>query len=519
MTRPTPLLRILLSLIATFVLAVPSANAGEIHDLIKNNEIEKVKSLLAKNAKLKGARDDLLQTPLHVAAAYGRVEIVKLLLDRGAELDVQAYNQFAPLHLTENLEIVKLLIAHKADLEAMSAGGTALQRAADRSQRGNEESVRNWRAIAKALLDAGAKYDLLSATCLGDLDRVKAVLKDDPKQALNREVMREAARGGRTEIVGLLLANKADPNDAEFGGMPVLYFALPHPETVRLLIKAGADAKSHLKDKRLFGSGPMPTGTLLHQAARKRLVETAKILIEADIEIDARDANDWTALGIAAALGWPEFVKLLLEHGASVKGKYGSDAIAAAARNIRYPDQDAKEIARYKAIIVLLQSKGATVDLSAAVALGDLDRVKALLKTKQDWARDKDSREKPVLEKAVDLDRKEIVVALLDAGAPIDGKDERGSTALHSAAFWGREEIAKLLIARRAEIDARDDNGGTPLHESARLGSVGVARLLLAAGADVNARAKDGRTARLNANVAKNSKELLELFEKYGARP
>jgi ankyrin repeat protein len=518
MTAQSHFSRVFLSLAAALSLVTPVGRAGEIHDLLKARETEKAKALLAKHPEMKSTRDGMKQTPLHVAADYGQVEIVKLLLEQGAEVDARAYNEFTPLQLTESPEVVKLLIAHKADVDVKCLGTTALQRAADRLQRADEASAPNWRAITKTLLDAGARYDLLSATYLGDLDRVKVVLKDDPRQALDKGAMREAARGGRTAIVKLLLDHKADPNDADFGGLPVLYFALDRPDIVRHLIGAGADVKSHLKDERLAASGPFPKGTLLHHAARLGQVETAKQLIEAGAEVDARDPAGITALGYAASGGSPEVVKLLLRNKANVRGKDGRTAIAAAAGQINYAEQDAKKIERYKAVIVTLSGEGVPIELPAAIALGDLDRVKQLLKENPALAATKGRDGKPVLAQAVGLDHKEILIALLDAGAPIEGKDEGGRTALHAAAFWGREEIAKLLIGRRANVNASAADGGAPLHESARCGNPGVARLLLAAGAEVNAKDGNGKTPLARVSASKKAAELIELLKASGGR-
>jgi ankyrin repeat protein len=46
-------------------------------------------------------RDSDSQTPLHVAARFNHIEVVKWLLENGADVDAQAYNRFTPLHLTK----------------------------------------------------------------------------------------------------------------------------------------------------------------------------------------------------------------------------------------------------------------------------------------------------------------------------------------------------------------------------------------------------------------------------------
>jgi len=74
-----------------FVLLVaPSAVwAGEIHEAVRVVNFGRVKALLEATPDLLSARDEYDQTPLHEAARGGYEDIVKLLLDKGAHLDLK----------------------------------------------------------------------------------------------------------------------------------------------------------------------------------------------------------------------------------------------------------------------------------------------------------------------------------------------------------------------------------------------------------------------------------------------
>src|SRR4030095_116893 len=98
------------------------------------------------------------------------------------------------------------------------------------------------------------------------------------------------------------------------------------------------------------------------------------------------------------------------------------------------------------------------------------------LKADPSLARSRDQDKQPLLHKATALDRREVVVLFLNAGADANAPDADNRTALHWAAFWRRPEIAKLLIERGANVNVRAKNGFTPLHEAARLGSGAVAQ-------------------------------------------
>ena len=98
-------------------------------------------------------------TALHLAAFFGQPDAARILLERGAEVNVVARNasiHVTPLHSAaagSHAEIVKLLLEHGADPNAAQDGGfTPLHSAAQNDDR---ESV-------EALLEAGADPSLAS---------------------------------------------------------------------------------------------------------------------------------------------------------------------------------------------------------------------------------------------------------------------------------------------------------------------------------------------------------------------
>jgi ankyrin repeat protein len=504
----------LLSLVATF-LGAYQEYTQEFHTLLWKGEIEKAKALLAKDPALKNARNDWdLRTPLHVAVWRGQVEMVKLLIDLGVNINAQDRNGFTPLHLTEDPAIAKLLIAHKADLEAKSFGGTPLESMTERLHDSQPAFAQKLRATANILLDAGAYYSIRAATYLDDPERVKVILKDDPKQSLDKYLLTEAVDRGRTAIVKLLLDHKADPNTTtEIGDYPVLYLALEHADIVRLLIKAGANPKISTDERIKEAWGKRENMTLLHHAAKKGFVETAKLLIEGGADINSRGSEyERTPLEIAASYGHVEMVKLLLKNKASVKDDNGLQTLDWALRGV-----GVKRLADYRSILTLLGEAGVPLNLHAIIVLGDVNRVRKLLKDRSGLISSVYD-EQGLLLLAVNLKQKEMVAALLDAGVPINGSVVAwdGSTALHLATWGDKEDIAKLLIDRKADVNARDKWGATPLHEAAKQENSTVVKLLLDAKADVNAKDKRGKTP---LDWAKESdKEIIELLKKHGGK-
>jgi ankyrin repeat protein len=74
------------------------------------------------------------ETPLHVVAIWGDVESARILLDAGAEVDVNGEYDHTALQEAigqGHLEMVKLLVSHGADLKRKNSfGGNAIEDAA-----------------------------------------------------------------------------------------------------------------------------------------------------------------------------------------------------------------------------------------------------------------------------------------------------------------------------------------------------------------------------------------------------
>jgi ankyrin repeat protein len=134
------------------------AFCGEIHDVAKSGNLERVKALLKDNPDLVSSKDKDGATPLYIAATSEHNDIAELLLAKGA--DVNAKDKYGNTALIEsayrNAGLVKALIGAGVDVNAkLPDGWTALMRAADL---GHAD-------IVKALIAAGAKE--IDGTSLG----------------------------------------------------------------------------------------------------------------------------------------------------------------------------------------------------------------------------------------------------------------------------------------------------------------------------------------------------------------
>jgi len=190
---------------------------------IAGDDAAAVRAALAADPTLVGARERHLgSTPLHLAAFRGHAEIVRTLLDLGA--DVRALEResgSSPLHWAAeggHAEVVRLLLARGGELEARDAwyGLTPLGWAtavfwAPRKRRDRSAAV-------SVLREAGARRDAFTELGANDLDALRRVVLADPAELTRRlgfaedemQPLHWAGAYGREEAIGLLIELGAD---------------------------------------------------------------------------------------------------------------------------------------------------------------------------------------------------------------------------------------------------------------------------------------------------------------------
>ncbi|XP_064611888.1 ankyrin repeat domain-containing protein 49-like [Liolophura sinensis] len=100
----------------------------------ENNMLETVEEMLNESADLIESRDSDMYTALHRASYNDHLDMVKLLISRGADIEAQTSDGWRPLHSAcrwSNTTVASLLLQSGAEVNAQTHGGqTALHLAA-----------------------------------------------------------------------------------------------------------------------------------------------------------------------------------------------------------------------------------------------------------------------------------------------------------------------------------------------------------------------------------------------------
>ena len=145
----------------------------------------------------------------------------------------------------------------------------------------------------------------------------------------------------------------------------------------------------------------------------------------------------------------------------------------------------------------LFTDRGADLSFAEACALGDLERVRALLERDPSLLHSRTADGFPAFALAIFFRQPIVARYLIEQGADVNAQAQNAMKVrpVHSAATTGDRETMKMLLDRGADPNAKQQMDYTALHGAASHGDIEMAKLLLANGADPNAKSSDGMTA------------------------
>lgn len=275
-------------------------------------DIERVRQLLKEDPSLANKVSDYVSyyigsgSPLKNAAARGHFDIVKLLIENGADPNLPE-EHIAPrghaLHAAVcngYIEIVKYLLDKGAypNVDIESSADTL-----------SAAMSRNDQPMIELLCSYGAARQVNLLAYSGDIMTAAAVFNANPSLADDTYALECAAGEGHDAFVRLMLRYQPDLARKISVGVRSRgpQSAIKTRELTNYLFERGMDPSL----RNWLGITP------LHRFAERGDLENATIFLEQGADINARDEQLCsTPLGWAAKYGKIEMVKLFLEHGA-----------------------------------------------------------------------------------------------------------------------------------------------------------------------------------------------------------
>lgn len=390
------------------------------------------------------------------ATIHNRVDCVNLLIDNGANLNIEDKNKRTALHFAVNLclyELMYLLIKfgadpHKKDDKALSPLDYA-------KEYGDKKSIDILNNTSSITLTCKTLSECITASNMREFPRVIQSKNElFAKNMLEQSHLFSAVLSANLKIISYL-CNKGLDIDAK-------------------------DSKSNTP--------------LLHAILHSAPLHVIKYLCERGASIEVKNRYYESPLLSAIKLGNYELSNYLIDIGADFNS---TENVNTALTLCHYAIHSFKEHAdEFRMLQTKLITKGATVDMH-------LNKLK--------WT----PLMQCVTQKEVQVvkDHFEILIQL---GANIDKQDKNGRTALMLAASVANRYYVSRMVENYADVDLVDNFGWNALTFAVFYSHVEIVKELLAAGSDINNVTSSGQTV-LQIAMQKENQELISLLKEYGA--
>ena len=465
------------------------------------------------------------RTALHHAARDGRDEIVKLLLDRGTDIECENDEGNTPLvvaAIAGRFQVVQILLARKANpFRKNSKRQTLVSQLANLPHKdfadGHIDTVR-------ALLKAGVSVDTVDnlhmsalhhAINMNNLKIAQELLSSSADPMLPDATLwtplHWAARNDK-EFSELLLKYNTDPQICDAFGWTPFHVALKHGnvDVMEVLWKA---TPSVIRQSGNSG------GTPLHFV--KDRTESTEWLLAHEVEVDAKDEFGQTPLMTAAQLGSGDVVGLLLSHHAApqVRDNSGKTALYFAAE-VGSVSVAQRLLEKDVSIINYLDGKQRSA-LHIAIQREHFDCARILLLQQPHIdidLQDQNGNTPLLLAVSAGHRMQGFVQLLIRAGPDTELRNKVGQNALSTAVRDGKGNLWKLLLdmPNGCKINAGGGVYPTALHVAAEEGEMHTVEQLVNRGANVNAKGGLFHTA-LQAAAADGFDDIVEYLLEEGA--
>ncbi|KAL4225169.1 hypothetical protein ACF0H5_015861 [Mactra antiquata] len=407
-------------------------------------------------------------TALHLACRMGHFDIVRLLLENGAKIDLKNNFRCTPINLAiEGLQrrICHYLIEWGCDVHSKNVKGQSVL-----------ETIKNddFKRFCMDLYDYYS--DVVPKIMAGNMKLLDQVIdnhKSGEKEFCclrsriinGSTLLHTACYYGHIPAIKELLSLRVDVNLRDYKGATPLHRA-KNPEVMEILLEAGAHVNAEDSESntplhvKCYGETNQPSET-----------ECIQMLLNKNANITIRNSRGLMPIHCCVMQGRIDVMQILIHH-----DKSNSMATCLTKENDKKPPS----------LIHL------------ALANDFINCAEWLLSNGFEFKeKEQDTLVRRILTEQIKLEKRaEAIKFLLDNGAEPNPKYPGNNSALHYAAgLSGPSDVLELLVAYKADIDILNEEGCTPLFFAAQSNNKYAACILIEQGANVRQKNAQGLTA------------------------
>jgi uncharacterized protein len=289
-----------------------------LHVAAAAGRVDSCELLLARADGLLHANDNKGCTALMQAAKHGCLD-VKLLLQYGADMNAADNKNRTPLimsTLNQHEQVVLCLLTAGADVNAVDCGGHGALVAAVQTDSSTLLQLLLDNGADISATDNGGQNALFKAAHLGHVHLMEILVQRglgiEAVDSTGTTALMIAVANGQKLAAEWLLQQGAAVNAVDVNGYTALHAVNvnSHSDAAainELLLANGADVHKRTNDG----------CTALNVAANQGHIECVKVLIAAGADVNSADSGDLTNLHMAVTENHGAIAQLLLEHGAT----------------------------------------------------------------------------------------------------------------------------------------------------------------------------------------------------------
>ncbi|XP_048252505.1 serine/threonine-protein phosphatase 6 regulatory ankyrin repeat subunit B-like isoform X2 [Haliotis rufescens] len=460
------------------------------HPIYKRKEIaDKLSQMIKDPTSL--SHDDM-HNIFHCVCFNGNNNILKQLVPH-CDINRRGLNGWTPAMfavVSGQMESLKLLVKHKADIELCDSNNNSLLHLA--IENGTTASVEYLLKEHKIDINTRGMHGwtpLVCAVFAGKKDVLDVLLKHKADNRLRdtniRNAIHLACEWGGNSIVGHLLPFTDVNSHGKHGHTPIMCsVSSGKKKTFDLLLTKNADINLTDDDN----------NSILHVACQPDNTSILEYLLT-QLDINRPGKHGWTPVMKAAVNGRKDVFDLLVKEKVNIEltDDSGNNLLHLACHSGN------ASIVKYLLPQFNINSRGGNgwTPVMFAAVNGDSDVFRLLVSNGADLSLE-DDYNNSVFHLGCIGGNRTIVKDLLPK-ADKNSQGNLGRTGVMKSAWAGNADVFTLLVGKKADLTTIDDNNDTILHLASQGGNCSIVKYLIGGKFEINCRGKDDLTTLMSA--------------------